>query len=188
MGLEGVVLAAGYSRRAGTFKMTLEIEKTTIIEKCIAGMYELCSRIIVVSGFQAAKLEQVLAGYPKVDIVFNKHYHLGMFSSVKFGFQQVRSERFFFTPGDYPLVSREVYTALVNVNGEVVVPVYRGHPGHPLLLQGVLARELVQDSRCTNLREFLAHKNLVTVGVQEPGILQDIDTFDDYQRMVNGVE
>lgn len=187
MGFEGVVLAAGYSRRIGAFKMTLEAGNATIIEKCIAGMYELCSRVIVVSGYQASKLEHVLAGYPKIEIVFNENYHLGMFSSVKTGFRQVRSERFFFTPGDYPMIGREVYAALANVNGEVVIPVYRGFMGHPLLMQGDLAHELVEDSCCANLREFIARKALVPVEVQDPGILQDIDTIDDYQKMISGL-
>lgn len=185
MVIEGVVFAAGLSQRAGTYKMTLKIGETTVIEKCIEGMYDLCSRIIVVGGYKAWNLVRVLDIYPKVEIVLNRDYADGMFSSVKVGFRHVRGECFFFIPGDYPMISRKVYEKMVNVDGDLVIPVYNGEKGHPVLLKGYLASELLEDTTCTNLRELISKQGFVSVEVQEPGVLMDIDTIDDYRRIAS---
>ena len=46
--LEGIVLAAGLSSRVGINKLLLDIDGKTVIEQCILGMYDVCSRIIVI--------------------------------------------------------------------------------------------------------------------------------------------
>jgi molybdenum cofactor cytidylyltransferase len=107
-----------------------------------------------------------------------------MFSSVKEGFRHVRGDRFFFTPGDYPAVSRQVYVTMANVTGDIVIPIYKGQKGHPVLMKGCLARDLVENTACTSLREFIDARGFMPVSVQDPGILTDIDTMDDYKRIV----
>jgi molybdenum cofactor cytidylyltransferase len=184
MEIEGIVLAAGFSSRAGTYKMTLKIGEATVIEKCIEGMYDLCSRIIVVGGFKVENIFRVLGKYPKVEIVLNKNYEDGMFSSLKEGFRHVRGEAFFFTPGDYPLIGKKVYEKMAGIEGDIIIPVFKGIKGHPVLMKGFLAGELLQDSGCTSLRAFIDKKGFKAVEVQEPGILEDIDTIDDYDRLV----
>lgn len=183
MDIEGVVLAAGLSSRAGCFKMTLELGSSTVIEKCIEGMYDLCSRIIVVGGYRIDELSRVLYKYQKVRLVVNSHYEAGMFSSVKEGFRHVQGDRFFFIPGDYPMVSKRVYDTMASTEGDIIVPVYHGKNGHPILMKGQLAGELVENKDISNLREFIAKKGYVQVDVPEPGILMDIDTMDDYKKM-----
>lgn len=48
--IEGVVLATGLSSRAGTNKMLLDMGGMAVIERCILPMYNICSKVIVVSG------------------------------------------------------------------------------------------------------------------------------------------
>ena len=60
MGVEGVILAAGLSRRSGRFKMTLPLGERTVIEHCVAGMAGAVSRIVVVVGWQASRLQELL--------------------------------------------------------------------------------------------------------------------------------
>ena len=188
MSIEGVIVAAGLSQRTGTYKMTLKIDDTTVIEKCLEGMYDLCSWIIVVGGYKFENLIPVLDQYEKVELVLNANYKDGMFSSVKEGLRQVRGERFFFIPGDYPVVSKQVYETMANVEGDIIIPAYHGENGHPVLINGYLANELVEDTICTSLREFINARGFTLVNVQNPGILQDIDTMDDYEKIVKWVK
>jgi molybdenum cofactor cytidylyltransferase len=185
MVIEGIVLAAGLSERAGTFKMTLKIGESTVIEKCIQGMYDLCSRLVVVGGYRMEKLVDVLDKYPKVDLVFNKDYRDGMFSSVKEGFRHVREDRFFITPGDYPMIAKSVYEAMIKLDGDIIVPVCGGKTGHPVLFKYGLAKELLQDTSYVSLREFIGKRHPVYVDVKDPGILMDIDTMKDYLRIAD---
>lgn len=109
--VEGVIIAAGFSSRAGGWKMAFNIGGITVIERCVLGMVQNCSRIFVIGGSRFYLLQELLPKqkYPMVELIFNRNYHQGMFSSVLTGFRQVRESRFYFIPGDYPLVSSYVY-------------------------------------------------------------------------------
>ena len=58
---DGVVLAAGLSTRMGQHKMTLPLGGKTVIEKSVEGMYEVVRRVLVVVGWQAERIQELLA-------------------------------------------------------------------------------------------------------------------------------
>lgn len=184
MNVEAVVLAAGYSSRAEAFKLELEISGRTVLERCVDGMLEHCSRIIVVGGYRIERVETILKPYPKVEVVLNSRFDEGMFTSVKEGMRHVRGDRFFFTPGDYPLVSPEVCRRLLQTQGEIVIPTFGGRKGHPVLLAGHLAQVLLDEPETSNLRDFMRRQGYQTLEVDDEGILIDIDTPEDYRRIV----
>jgi molybdenum cofactor cytidylyltransferase len=128
--VEGVVLAAGLSRRSGQFKMALPLGDKTLIEVTIDGMLPFVDRVIVVVGWLAERLRVLLAGRRNVDLVYNERYREGMFSSVRAGIAQVRAARFFLLPGDQPLVQAEVYARLLTAEGAIAIPTYHGKKGH----------------------------------------------------------
>ena len=119
-----------------------------------------------------------------MEVIFNPDYNLGMFSSVLAGFRQVQKERIFFTPGDYPLISKETYQDMLKVSGDIVVPVYKGRKGHPVLIKHMLIEELLNGSKYLNLNKFIISKGYVTVPVQDQGVLLDIDTIQDYYKVL----
>lgn len=125
MKIDGVILAAGFSKRAETFKMTLEFNGKTILENVIDNMIPFTDRIIVVGGYKIEKLIPIVKNYNKVELVFNERYEEGMFSSVKKGISKVNADRFFLTPGDYPLIDKSVYEKLLSCNEDIVIPVYK---------------------------------------------------------------
>ncbi|HLR34814.1 MAG TPA: nucleotidyltransferase family protein [Tissierellales bacterium] len=177
---EGIILAAGLSSRVGTNKLVLNIDGVTVIEKCILGMYDICSRIIVVGGHRVEDIKNILDKYPKVDLIYNSNYKNGMFSSVKKGLANVREERFFLIPGDYPLVSKETYEEMLKLDEDIIIPIYHGKRGHPLLVKSYLIKKLFTDDSCKTLRDFINKRGFTPVNVKDSGILKDIDTMDDY--------
>jgi molybdenum cofactor cytidylyltransferase len=187
MNIEAVVLAAGYSSRAGTFKLNLDISGKTVIERCVEGMVDICSRIVVVGGYQIDQIIAVLKKYPKIEVVLNSRYAEGMFTSVKEGMRHVGGERFFFTPGDHPLINQEVCRRLLTVDGEIIVPVCGGRKGHPVLMAGHIAKELLLAEDTFNLRDFIQQKGYQALEVEDEGILMDIDTPDDYRRILERI-
>ncbi len=48
----------------------------TLIEWAVAGMAPVVDRIVVVGGFQVERIRAILAGAPKVDVVWNEQYEL----------------------------------------------------------------------------------------------------------------
>jgi molybdenum cofactor cytidylyltransferase len=188
---EGVIIAAGLSSRADGWKMAFDIGGKTIIERCILGMIPYCTRIFIVGGNHFNALLELLPKlkYPTVELIYNPDYQNGMFSSVLTGFRQVCAPKFFFIPGDYPLVSGNVYKTMLTREGEIIIPSYQGISGHPVLFRTNAVRDLFTISnKYTNLRQFVISHNYITVEVTDPGIIVDIDTREDYRRAIRYFE
>ncbi|KUG02459.1 ctp:molybdopterin cytidylyltransferase [hydrocarbon metagenome] len=182
MFMDGLIVAAGRSERmGGLYKMALDLGKYTVIENTVAGMAAVCSRVIVVSGFNADKLQEILQGYKEVEIVFNPNYNEGMYSSIKTGLKQISSSRFFCLPGDYPLIDEGVYQAMLEVEADIVIPTYQGQAGHPVLFKHKFIEKILTQECYTNLRQFIANHDPTYVEVDCPGILMDIDNLEDYR-------
>jgi molybdenum cofactor cytidylyltransferase len=105
-----------------------------------------------------------------------------MFSSVKEGLKHVESEKFFLTPGDHPLVKKDTYAALANTEGDIVIPVYKGIKGHPVLMKSAFINQILQGSEYASLWDFIKEREITLVDTDDPGILVDIDTLSDYER------
>lgn len=184
MKVEGIVLAGGLSTRVGANKLILDIGGKTVIERCIYGMYDICSKIIVVGGNRIEEIENILNKYPKVELIYNSNYLDGMFSSVKKGLMNIKEEKFFLIPGDYPVINKETYKQMLKLDGDIVIPMHKGKKGHPLLMKSYLIEELIKSKQCNTLRDFVNIKGFKSINVEEPGVLMDIDTMEDYQKIL----
>ncbi len=154
MNVEAVILAGGLSSRCNTNKLLFEFNRTTIIESVIRSFYGICNRIIVVSGHFHNEISPVLKQYDKVDVIYNKNYQDGMFSSVKTGVSAVTTDRLFITPGDYPLVKESTIKSLLNADSDFVYPTYNGIKGHPILLKNTII-PIILSGEYANLRDCL---------------------------------
>jgi molybdenum cofactor cytidylyltransferase len=189
-GIEGIVLAAGFSRRAGRFKMSLALGDRTVIQRAVESMLPFAQRIHVVVGWQADRIAQLLEGYDRVATVLNPEYPRGMFTSVQIGVMRIKAPRFFLLPGDMAMVSGRVYGALLAKQGAVVIPTFGKRRGHPVLISQALIPEIRDAPEGTTLRDVIRNHEAVLVEVDDQAILYDIDTPEDYeaalQRMDHG--
>lgn len=181
--LEGIVLAAGSSSRAGCFKMELPLGNKLLIERSIEGMYEVCSRIIVVGGYRIERIRQLLSSYSKVELVGNKNWQDGMFSSVKTGVRHITTDRFFLLPADIPLVPQKVYDELARHQAGIVIPSFNGRKGHPILLSRTIINDILAEPDNSTLRQVIQRKSCELVPVQSEHILLDIDSMSDYDAV-----
>ena len=163
---EGVILAAGASERtAPDCKLAFDLGGQTLLELSIRSMAPFCSQIYVVTGSHEETVAGILQGWEGVTLVYNPDHALGMYSSVKAGLRRTTSSEVFLLPGDCPFVTSEVYTALLETKGRIVVPVWNGHMGHPVLLRRSAIQEILEDSACESLREFIGKRRLRKVPV-----------------------
>jgi len=183
--VDGVVLAAGASRRAGSDKLRWNIAGKPLLERTCDMLLTACRRVIVVTGPTETELPGGLVHNPNVVICRNPEPELGMFSSVQAGVSKVRSNRFLIQPADIPFVSPRTVQALLAVDGIVVSPQMGGRSGHPILLDACLIPGIGQEDTGSSLRQFLAGYERVQVAVDDTGILFDIDRPED---LVLGLE
>jgi molybdenum cofactor cytidylyltransferase len=183
-----IMLAAGRSRRMDHWKMTLPLGKASLIEASVGAALEVCSRVVLVAGYRSGELLGLFRGQGRVEVVVNPQYEQGMFSSVRCGCREVRSRLFFLALGDMPLVQSETYRLLAaqaeSVGSvPVLIPRYRGKKGHPLLLSREVGRRILAAPPEWSLREVLAEVPNLLVPVEDPHVLQDVDTPEDYRGL-----
>lgn len=173
---QGIILAAGYSSRANTNKMLLELERKTLIMHAIDGMMPFVSHIFVVTGHYHNALYAVLKDSEKVTCLENNRYDKGMFSSIQIGVEAI-SDDFFVLPGDCPFVEPSTYKALLKGKMDMRVPIYNERKGHPLFIKKKLKGSLLKEDIASNLKVFRNKNELEIINVDDPNILIDIDTI-----------
>lgn len=173
--VDGILLAAGGSCRAGVFKMETLVGGKPLLLWGLEAMAAACDRVIVVAGCDAEKIAGLVAGRPKVELLVNERYAQGMFSSVQAGAAGVRASRFFLLPGDMPLVRAAVFCELLRHEAEIVIPTCRGRRGHPVLLAASLLAAIRDEPPGSNLGALIRRRGFATVEVGDPGILADLD-------------
>jgi len=186
-----ILLAAGESKRMGTPKQLLPYGNKTIIETVIDHMTR--SRldgVIVVLGAHREKIEKVVAELP-VKTVYNPRYEQGMLSSVQKGFSSlpIDAGAVLVFLGDQPMVPSSVIDQIINTYRStekgIVLPVFDGARGHPVLIDTKYKREVAAIDPEIGLRELI-HKHpedILEVDVETSTIIEDIDTPEDYKKL-----
>ena len=186
----GVILAAGRSQRAGSWKPGLVVAGKTLLVHAVESLVPWCRSIVVVAGPDSERIGDLLAGHPHVTVVVNPRRDEGMFTSVQAGVGAVESTRtaLFLQPVDCPVVPAEVFEALCDTflahgAGRAVIPCHGGRGGHPVLLPGNLRRAILAAGPGSTLREILARAGAVRAPVASPAVLTDVDTPADIARL-----
>jgi len=191
--ITAIVLAAGKSERMGRPKMLLPFGRKTLIETVLAGVRR--SRIddvIVVLGAHREAIEPVISKLA-FRTVFNKDFGAGMLSSVLWGLHEVpaAAQAFLVVLGDHPSPPASVIDRLIAAHERtgkgIVLPVYRGRRGHPILIDTRYREEVTALDPSIGLRQLLGDHpaDVLEVSVRTPAVLVDVDRPDDYRKALN---
>ncbi len=187
-----IVLAAGAARRMqGQQKLLLPLGQKPLLVWVLETLLPLPFAEIVVVRRSDSQLETVLASFP-VRTVENPMADSGMASSIRIGVRAISQEvsGFLLVLGDMPKVRRETYEQLLGAHqrfpNRVIVPRYQGQRGNPVLFPASYRSLLLQLSGDVGARGLLQQESsqLYWLEVEDPGILFDVDTVEDYRRLV----
>jgi len=190
-----IVLAAGESRRMGVQKLLLPFGSTTVVGHIVDQLLaSIVDQVIVVVGHEADRITEELADRP-VDIVTNPDYKTGMLSSVRCGLRVVpqQCEAVMLTLGDQPAITSKLVDEMVGAFRttvkSILVPVYQGKRGHPLVFAKHYRDEILTSFDDVGLRGLLhAHLgDVFELNVSTPDVLSDIDFPEDYQREIDSL-
>ena len=140
MRVAGVVLAAGESRRMGQLKALLPFGSRTVIEQVLQPLLSAdLSEVAVVLGHRAEEIAAVLEPLP-VRLLYNADYRLGMTSSVQVALRSLDPvpDAYLLALVDQPQIGLPVVQQLLAAHTRtqkgLVIPIWQGKRGHPLLL------------------------------------------------------
>lgn len=193
-----ILPAAGRSARMGRPKLLLPFDDTTVVGavvRCLrnAGVERLV--LVVAPG------DQELAQWAREEglkVTVNPVPGRGMLSSILEGLAALggaeslaRQGRVLLVcPADLPAVKsatvRHLLIQMKDREAALAVPTYEGRRGHPLAIGPPLIAELLSLDPEVGLRQLL-HRHpgkILEIPVDDPGVISDIDTPEDYSRLL----
>lgn len=187
-----VVLAAGLGRRMlGPNKLLLPVHGEAMVRRVVEqALASRCGRVLVVLGFEAARVRQALEDLP-VEFVVNEGFEEGLGSSVRAGALAVRDgSAAVICLGDMPLVDAPVIDALIHAyetgaGVKACQPLYDGRRGNPVLWGADCLPDLRRLGGDEGARALLLRLGgaLALVDAPSPAVLRDIDTPDDLRSL-----
>jgi molybdenum cofactor cytidylyltransferase len=194
-----IILAAGASTRFGKPKQLLEFKGKTLLRKTIETALETnCYSVCVVLGANYNTLKKHITDLP-VEIVRNTKYREGMMSSLKAGLkrliqkasktkQDVPLKAVIVMLSDQPLVESELIKELIRIfqekNPLIVACKYSRTYGAPVLFSHLLFDEILQSSLKEGAKPLIQKYKVFTHMVSAPQASVDIDTLQDYQKLL----
>lgn len=197
MNVPGLILAAGASSRMGRPKALLALAPggepfVARIARTLAGAG--VDPVVIVTRAELAGA--IRAAAPHAGVVVNPHPERGQLSSLLAGLETLGEEveGVLVALVDVPSVRRETVARLLEAwrrsRAPLVRPACGGRYGHPVifgvpLLEALRGADLDEGARPV-VRRFTPQA--VTVEVDDPAVLLDVDTPSEYERLVDGEE
>ena len=188
--LVAVILSGGASRRMGSPKALLSYQGRSFLEHLldVAQHPKIGLRRIVLGADREPIAKEV--NLAPDEIVINEDWEKGQLSSIQAGLRSLPAQ----TDGiillliDHPLISSGLVAELVEsfyASGKsIVLPVYEGRRGHPVIFSSVLYQELMKAPLETGARSVVwAHSGEVqAVQTNEEGCVLNLNDPDTMQR------
>jgi molybdenum cofactor cytidylyltransferase len=191
-----IILAAGESKRMGSPKMLLSFNGKTMIEIVVGNVTGSCiDNTLVVLGANSVSIIELIKG-SSAKYCYNENYKDGMLSSVKTGFNNLPSDydAVLVFQGDQPFITPKVINTLIDKyrrsDKGIVIPVYKKKRGHPILISNRYREDVIKTASDEGLCS-LAHNfpdDVLEIETEEPGILKDFDTHEDYINEINQIQ
>jgi molybdenum cofactor cytidylyltransferase len=189
-----IILAAGESKRLGSPKQLLSFEGNTLLARAAKTASESgLNPVVVVLGANAEKIKVGL-NIQRLNLVINHEWQEGMASSIRKGLTSMM-ELFPQVDGvvvlvcDQPYLHHGLIKTLIEAQRDAGLPAaaaaYGGKLGTPALFHKVLFPDLISLTGDRGARKLLERNRENVVEVEfEMGIV-DIDTQEDYERLLN---
>jgi molybdenum cofactor cytidylyltransferase len=185
--ISAIVLSAGKSERMGKPKALLQYRGRTFLENILDAISRSSIKhTTIVIGHHR---DDITARVNVPNLVFNPNYEQGMVTSFQTGIRALPPDSagavLFLV--DHPVVDPATIDALVKefAPNRIVIPVFNGRRGHPVLFAAEVLEEILAlpPSQGANIVVRKDPGRIVEVPVNSPGILVDVDTPEDFEKL-----
>lgn len=192
--VSAIVLAAGLSRRMGEEnKLFLPVNDRPMVEWVIEKVAQSTADEVIIVGSELSLDRFEKWKSDRVQVINNPHYQNGMTSSIQAGVQVASGDGYMICLGDQPKIEISTYNELIAAfqssfaqnEGSIVLPFYDGKKGNPVIFSAIYREDILNHTEPEGCKEIVqANKHHLTkVDVSDSGILMDVDTREDYERL-----
>ncbi|MEK6570094.1 MAG: nucleotidyltransferase family protein [Bacteroidota bacterium] len=191
--VSAMILAAGESSRMGSPKALLKIGQKTFLQYIADVLVSArVLDIVVVLGADASEIQKNL-GWFRGKILINEDWQKGQLSSILVGLRAVEQKDLhgiLICPVDCPLITQHLIVKMLHQfwtrHKPIVVPVYKGRRGHPVLIGRAFLAELERAPIEIGVRAVLWNHpdDVLEYQTEDDGVLTNIDTPEDYQGKI----
>ncbi|VAW69647.1 hypothetical protein MNBD_GAMMA09-2659 [hydrothermal vent metagenome] len=187
-----IILAAGTSQRFGADKTQLCIDDTPMAISIALILKKITPNILIIINEDNEKLQQATNKY-NIDYRLNPSAtNSGIGSSISRAVKETRhADGWIFCLGDMPFIQPDTYIQVYNaLNTEhersIILPRYNKKPGHPVGFTRFYQTQLEDKTGDTGARTIINNNinNVHYIQTEDAGILIDIDTKADFDRML----
>ncbi len=194
--LAAVIISGGASSRMGSPKALLPYQGRPFLEHLIAvTTHPTIGVRRVVLGAHAEPIARAI--HLKADeIVINSDWQKGQLTSIQAGIRSLPdgTDGFLLCLIDHPLITRDLVNDLIQqfmaTRMSIVIPVYQGRRGHPVIFAASLYEELLNASPELGARAVVwAHpRDVVEVDTSEQGCVLNLNDPETMQRAIGPQE
>ncbi|HWB75478.1 MAG TPA: nucleotidyltransferase family protein [Nannocystaceae bacterium] len=182
--IAAIVIAAGASLRMGSPKPLVQWRGRAFVRHVIDALRSAgCDPIVVVEGAHALPDDAITPARR----VRHEGWAQGPLSSMQAGLRATGEGAVLLATVDRPHVEASTIAALLAAHAEdrdaVVQPLHEGRRGHPLILPASLRAAVLAAAPTDNLRALLQSARRHEVAVDDPAVLDNIDTPADLARL-----
>jgi molybdenum cofactor cytidylyltransferase len=182
--LAATILAAGESKRMRQPKALVPFQGSTFVEHLIAATRHArvgITRVVLGAGAEGIRAQL------KIDpawVVVNGDWPTGQLSSIHAAIRSLpvgATDGILVCPVDHPLISAHLVAALIaafDVGGKLIVlPMYRGRRGHPVIFRAELYGELLAASAEVGARQVVWNHaaEVAEVETDEEGVILNLN-------------
>ncbi len=192
--LPAVIAAAGLSRRMGMPKALLEAQGVTFLARVTRALRDGGATPVHVALKALDGTEARVAEEEGAVPLLNPYPDPGPISSLQTGIRALDDDAMgvVFTPVDHPLFRPGTVRALIREflthRPPLAAPSFQGRNGHPVIFSRGLFPELLEEDLPQGARTVVGRylQERLVLPVDDPGILADIDTPEEYRRNFPG--
>lgn len=187
--VSAIIMASGQSKRMGENKLLLPYKGKSIIENVLDKVIS-CDFNSILVIYNNEEILQICKDR-NIRAIYNNEWEIGQSKSISIGIKNSpKSDGYAFFAGDQPLIDIETINLLLNEfnnnKDSIIVPNYNGKRGTPTIFSENFKEKLLDLDGDVGGRNIIGENNsyVKIISVKEEFILWDIDTTEDYKRLL----